>query len=174
MSMLKRKRLYRDTNGQVWHVKSDGKAIKYPQFAVYAEMSKGAYEEIPYKEQGIEVSDKLYLAVRYFSYHLCVIPQCEEDFGGVYHAFDVLSGEWIYLYGIDWILFDVVNLEKGAKYVVEKKEMIFIRYRKEDDTFVFRNDTSTELFLRYITLQIYQITDIKEVSNVKRVQGLKK
>ena len=92
----------------------------------------------------------MYLAERYFSYHLCVIPQHEEDFGCAYNAFDVLSGEWIHLYGIDWILFDVVNLEKGAKYVVEKKE---------DDVFVFRNDTSAALFCvtllcRFIRLKI--------------------
>lgn len=169
--MLRNGRLYKDTKGQVWHVKSDGTAVKYPQFEVYAKIPKGPYEEIPYEEQGIDVSDKLYLAKQYFSNHLCVIPQHEEDFGCTYNAFDVLSGEWIHLYGIDWILFDVVNLEKGAKYVVEKKEMIFIRYRKEDDVFVFRNDTSAALFLRYFVLQIYQIKDIKEVSNAKKVQG---
>lgn len=165
--MLKNARLYKDGDGYIWHVKSDGTAVKYPQFEVYSETPKGVYEEIPFEEHGIDVSDELYLAERYFSYHLCVIPQHEEDFGCADNAFDVLSGEWIHLYGIDWILFDVVNLEKGAKYVVEKKEMIFIRYRKEDDAFVFRNDTSATLFLRYLALQIYQIKDIKEVSNAK-------
>ena len=167
-NMLKRKRLYKDTKGQVWHVKSDGKAVRYPQFAVYTEIPKGAYEEISYKEHGVDVSDKLYLANQRFSYHLCIVAQYEEDFGNADYVFDVLSGEWVYLYGIDWILWDVVGLEKGTKYVVEKKEMTFVRYRKEDGAFVFRDDTSTELFLPYLDLRVYQITDIKEVSHMSK------
>lgn len=45
--MLKNKRLYRDESGQVWHIKSDGKVVKYPQFEEFPEAPKGEYEEIP-------------------------------------------------------------------------------------------------------------------------------
>lgn len=120
--MLENARLYKDEKGQIWHVKSDGTAVKYPQFEVYAEIPKGVYEEISFEEHGIDVSDELYLAERYFSYHLCVIPQHEEDFRCADNAFDVLSGEWIHLYGLDWILFDVVNLEKVTKYLSDSEK----------------------------------------------------
>lgn len=167
MSILKRKRLYKDVNGQVWHVKSDGTAVKYPQFTVYTEMPKGVYEEILYKEHGIDVSDKLYLANQRFSYHLCVVSQYEEDFGNADDVFDVLSGEWVHLYGIDWILSDVANLICGHEYMIRGHKMTLVHFREEAQGFSFIDDKDWNCNSSAF-IGVHQICCVKEIQKMPK------
>ena len=178
MSMLKRKRLYKDANGQVWHVKSDGKAVEYPQFEEFQEVPKGIYKEILYMNVvSMEIADDLFLAKATASHvlcspsDLCVVDNDTANRNkNVVYWFSVVKCCWTDLFSIeyDYRLFPVVNLKKGAKYIVKKKEMTFLRYRKEDDAFVFRHNPITETFIPCIAIHINQIKDIKEESNMSK------
>lgn len=172
MSILKRKRLYKDVTGQVWHVKSDGKAVKYPQFEEFQEVPTGTYEEILYsKYKGVEVHDKLHLAEGYDGsfpiVKLCIVMSDSEKLGRTTSVFNVIACEWeVGTQSYD--LLSVVNLKKGAKYIVKKKEMTFLRYQKEDNTFVFCHHPITGTSILCMVIHINQINDIKEVLKMSK------
>ena len=178
MSILKRKRLYKDVTGQVWHVKSDGKAVKYPQFEEFQEAPKGVYKEILYMNVvSMEIADDLFLAKATASHvlcspsDLCVVDNDTANRNkNVVYWFSVVKCCWTDLFSIeyDYRLFPVVNLKKGAKYIVKKKEMTFLSYRKEDSTFVFCHNPITGTCISCMAVHINQIKDIKEVSNMSK------
>lgn len=178
MSVLKRKRLYKDTNGQVWHIKSDGKAVKYPQFEELQEVPKGIYKEILYMSVvSMEIADDLFLVKATTSHGLCFPSDlCVVDNDtanrnkNVVYWFSVVKCCWTDLLSIehDYRLFPVVNLKKGAKYIVKKKEMTFLRYQKENNIFVFCHHPITGTSILCMDIHINQINDIKEVSNMSK------
>lgn len=165
--MLKHARLYKDANGQVWHIKSDGTAVKYPQFEEYSEAPKGAYEEILHANlwTSQELSDKLYLDDGE-ECALGLISTYDETESDVNYIFDVLSCMWVSLCGrIDLLLLDVVNLKKGTKYMVKGRPAIFQCYLKNCDSFLFSYDNTDDV--EYI--KVHQICDVKEVGKMPKM-----
>lgn len=171
MSILKRKRLYKDTNGQVWHVKSDGKAVKYPQFEEFQEIPTGTYEEILYsKYKGVEVHDKLHLADGYDGslprLRLCIVTPDSEKLGRTTSVFDVITCEWeIETQRYDLLPF--VGLKKGAKYIVKGKPATFECYDKESYGFRF-SLIKSEKTENSVLVRFYQLRNVKEIVNMSK------
>lgn len=167
--MLKHARLYKDANGQVWHIKSDGTAMKYPQFEEYSEAPKGAYEEIPCL--GRDVSDDLFLAQLHASSftksYICAVLQYNAENKEAGFIFDVLKCKWItadYMYE----LFPVANFKRGAKYMVRGHEATFDFYSSSQDGFYFTLDEFKENQTRAF-VKVHQICCVKEVPKMPKM-----
>lgn len=168
MSILKRKRLYKDVTGQVWHVKSDGKAVKYPQFEEFQEVPTGTYEEILYsKYKGVEVHDKLHLADGYEGcfhiFKLCLITPDSEKLGRTTSVFDVIECEWE-TRTQSYDLLPAVDLKKGAKYMVKEKPATFEYYDK-GFRFSLMKPAETE---NSVLVPRYQMDDVKEIVSMPK------
>lgn len=172
MSILKRKRLYKDTNGQVWHIKSDGKAVKYPQCEEFQEVPLGTYEEILYsKYKGVEVHDKLHLADGYDGcfhiFKLCLITPDSEKLGRTTSVFDVIMGKWEIRKTQSYDLLPAVDLKKGKKYMVKEKPVTFEYYDKEKYGFRFSLIKSEETE-NSVLVPGYQMHNVKEIVSMPK------
>lgn len=157
--MLKNARLYKDENGYIWHVKSDGTAMQYPTFTHHDKPAKGAYEEVSLlNHSSVSVSDSLYLAI--FDDGKTTLAVAEDSYKSA--CFDVFTGECIMQ---DFTLFPVPNLICGHEYVVKGDVLTLDYYDDVSKTFVFL-PSSMELGA---CVRIEQICGVKEVSKMPKM-----
>lgn len=156
--MLKNARLYKDGNGYIWHVKSDGTAMQYPTFTHHDKSARGAYEEVSLlNHSSVRVSDSLYLAV--LGDGRTTLAVAEDSYMSA--CFDVFTGECTVK---NFTLFSVANLICGHEYVVNGDVMTLDYYDDESKTFVFQ-PSSMELGA---CVRIEQICGVKEVSKMPK------
>ena len=165
--MLKNARLYKDENGYIWHVKSDGTAMQYPTFTHHDKPAKGAYEEVSLLHTcSTPVADCLYLAV--LDNEKTTLVVAEATYKASYETtykpscFDIFTGDCI---AGNFTLLPVPNLICGHEYVVNGDVMTLDYYDDESKTFVFLPD-NTELGA---CVKIAQICDVKEVPKMPKM-----
>ena len=166
--MLKRKRLYREVDGQIWHVKSDGTMVMLPDFVQSDKPPFGECEEIGLNSwtRNISVSDNVYLAKKFaeqdqntcIDARLVLFP-CD-DFNG--WAFDIVRGTWVDDI-TNYALSPLVNLKQGNVYEFYGKRIKFIAFRSYTKTFMFFNG------FKFIDVKIAQSCDIKEIPKHPKV-----
>jgi hypothetical protein len=157
--MLKNARLYKDENGYIWHVKSDGTAMQYPTFTHHDKPAKGAYEEVSLlNHSSTRVSDSLYLAMLDNGKTTLVAAEAAYKTA----CFDIFTGD---CFVGNFSLFPVANLVCGHEYVVNGDVMTLDYYDDESKTFVFLPN-STELGA---CVKIAQICGVKEVSKMPKM-----
>lgn len=157
--MLKNARLYKNENGYIWHVKSDGTVMQYPTFTHHDTPAKGAYEEVSLLNHcSTRVSDGLYVAVlKGWKTTLVVAEDAHKS-----ACFAIFTGD---CFIGDFTLFSVPNLICGHEYVVNGDVMTLDYYDDENKTFVFLPD-STELGA---CVKIAQICNVKEVPKMPKM-----
>lgn len=157
--MLKNARLYKDENGYIWHVKSDGTAMQYPTFTHHDKPAKGAYEEVSLlNHSSTRVSDDLYLTIVKGRSKMLVVAEDAHKAA----CFDIFTGD-CFVGNFD--LFPVANLICGHEYVVNDDVMTLDYYDDESKTFVFLPD-STDLGA---CVKIAQICGVKEAPKMPKM-----
>lgn len=155
MSMLKRNRLYKDANNIIYHVRSDGSIITYPDFKIITTVDEKALFPEP---RNIKVHDHLYLDI-YNKEELICVEDTWMYRNGCCLAYDIFNHEW---FDVDIFFISFHKLPDfvlGYKYEINGTEAILERFDVTNKEFRFVDECETYICVKSKNACVIQETN---------------
>ena len=155
--MLKRQKLYRDTNNTIYHVLTDGSIRTYPDFKIITTVDESTL--FP-EARKVDVLDTLYCDPVHDRGLMCV-EQTGLYKEGCCLGYDIFNHQWVDV-DVNWLLeFKVENLVPSHKYIVDNIEMIFDHFDTVNKEFRFISKYENYICVK--SKNIYLVEDVEKI-----------
>lgn len=153
--MLQPKKIYLDKNNTVYHVRSDGQIITYPDFKIITTVDEKALFPEP---RNIQVRDHLYLDVCNKEELICV----EDTWmyrNGCCLAYDIFNHEWFDVNAFFISLYKLPDFVLGYKYEINGTEAMLERFDVTNKEFRFVDECEVYICVKSKNAYVVQETN---------------